>query len=64
MSPAVRASAPAESRPPDFREPGSAPRWRVGLGAVVIVVLVLMSRNQTMVRLNAPASLGKSSPIA
>ncbi|WP_434011009.1 SLBB domain-containing protein [Frondihabitans sucicola] len=42
MSPAVRASAPAESRPPDFREPGSAPRWRVGLGAVVIVVLVLI----------------------
>ncbi|WP_347557178.1 ABC transporter permease [Robbsia sp. KACC 23696] len=31
---------------------------------VTIVVLVLMSRNQTMIRLNAPASLGKSSPIA
>jgi len=29
---------------------------------VTIVVLVLMSRNETMIRLNAPASLGKSSP--
>ncbi|GAA4666476.1 ComEA family DNA-binding protein [Frondihabitans cladoniiphilus] len=28
--------------PTDFREPGSAPRWRVGVGAALVAVLVLM----------------------
>ncbi|MBF4576357.1 helix-hairpin-helix domain-containing protein [Frondihabitans sp. VKM Ac-2883] len=30
-----------EPRPPDFREPGSAPRWRIGVGAAVVAALVL-----------------------
>ncbi|AMM21088.1 hypothetical protein AX769_14260 [Frondihabitans sp. PAMC 28766] len=28
--------------PRDFREPGSAPRWRLGVGAVVVAVIVLL----------------------
>lgn len=31
----------SEPRPPDFREPGSAPRWRIGVGAAVVAALVL-----------------------
>jgi competence protein ComEA len=41
------ASAPAASGPTrafarDHREPGSAPRWRIGVGAVVVAVVVLL----------------------
>ncbi|WP_084815886.1 helix-hairpin-helix domain-containing protein [Frondihabitans sp. Leaf304] len=38
MTTELRASEP---RPPDFREPGSAPRWRIGVGAAVVAALVL-----------------------
>lgn len=31
----------SEPRPPDFREPGSAPRWRIGVGVAVVAALVL-----------------------
>ncbi|MCU1529355.1 MAG: hypothetical protein JWP75_3118 [Frondihabitans sp.] len=32
-----------ESRERDCREPGSAPRWRIGVGAVVVAVLLLLA---------------------
>ncbi|GAA4264978.1 ComEA family DNA-binding protein [Frondihabitans peucedani] len=55
----VPAPAPAagSSREADFREPGSAPRWRVGVGAVVVVVLVLIALG---VVLSAVASADES----
>lgn len=38
MTSELRTSEPS---PPDFREPGSAPRWRIGVGAAVVAALVL-----------------------
>lgn len=32
----------SEGRTPDFREPGSAPRWRVAVGAAVVAAVVLV----------------------
>lgn len=44
-------------RSPDFREPGSAPRWRVGVGAVVVAALVFAG---VAVVLSAVASAGEA----
>lgn len=53
-------------RDADHREPGSAPRWRLGVGAVVVAVLVLLGVGVVLSAVSAAGASGAESvpPVA